>query len=62
MKIPEDLLELYRTAQAWRHERGSEPRFGSGTVEVLIERIASLTDLQDLRRRIEILERERKAS
>jgi hypothetical protein len=40
--IPEDLLELYSVAQSWRHYHGSEPYFGSGKVEVLIERIAEL--------------------
>jgi hypothetical protein len=40
--IPEDLQELYAAAQSWRHYHGSEPYFGSGKVEVLIERIAVL--------------------
>jgi len=41
-QIPSDLKELYGVAQAWRHTYGSQERFGSGTVEVLIERIADL--------------------
>jgi hypothetical protein len=45
--IPEDLRELYAVAQSWRHYHGSEPYFGSGKVEVLIERIAALTGERD---------------
>ena len=41
--IPEDLREMYAFAIAWRHEFGSERRYGAATVESLIERIADLT-------------------
>jgi len=41
--VPEDLQEMYAFAIAWRHEFGSERRYGAATVETLIERIADLT-------------------
>ena len=40
--IPEDLREMYAVAVTHRHNYGSKPKYGSGTVEVLIERIARL--------------------
>jgi hypothetical protein len=39
-KVPDDLQEMYAFAIAWRHEFGSERRYGAATVETLIERIA----------------------
>ena len=38
-QIPDDLREMYAFAIEWRHEFGSERRYGAGTVETLIERI-----------------------
>ena len=38
---------MYYFAIAWRQEFGGERRYGSGTVEVLIERIAELTAERD---------------
>ena len=34
--IPEDLREMYAVAVTHRHNYGSKPKYGSGTVEVLI--------------------------
>lgn len=53
--IAQDLRELYAAAAAWRHERGSQPLFGSGTVEVMIERISRAEDRE--RMAVEALER-----
>ena len=53
-KIPEDLKEMYAFAIAWRHEFGSERRYGAATVETLIERIGRTEE--DCKRLREALE------